>query len=620
MASPSSTDSIARQTLSGFAGRWKQLLLTDLIYKLVAFLVLTPLAAAMFRLLVATSGRSVLADQDILYFFLAPTGWLCLIAAGVLWIGITAAELAALLAVLTPEQGQRVRVPDAIRFATGSAPRFAPVIARILSVTLLAVAPFLAVAAVVYAMLLTEHDINYYLKETPPAFQAAVVIGGVIVVLMSGVVLHLATGWLFALPIVLFEEVSPGTVLRLSQQRAAGHRVRLTVCIVVWLLGLSVLSTLTTGVVLKTGQLLVAQAGDSLPVLTLTIGLMLALWSLLHLLINLVSMTSFASLLMTLYRVLGGGADLVSSELSVRLSDSGPGFRLTTRRLVGVFLAGTVVAAVVGWLTLGSVTGEDTTVIIAHRGASAAAPENTMAAVKQAVSDGADWVEIDVQETAEGEVVVFHDSDFMKLSKNPLKIWDATRADLDDLDIGSWFDARFADERVPTLAAVLEECRGRAGVVIELKYYGHDQQLEQRVADIVEAAEMTDSVMLMSLKLEAVEKMKALRPDWKTGLLLSVVAGNQNRLNVDFLAVNGAFVSRQSIDAAHRRGQEIYVWTVNDAVTMSTLIGRGVDGIITDHPDLGRSVLAQRSQMSVGERLLLELAETFGVAPDLTAQ
>lgn len=608
-------------TLSGFSGRWKRLLFTDLAYKLIAFLVLTPLAATLFRLMVATSGRTVLADQDILYFFLAPTGWLCLIAAGVLWIGITAAELAALLVVLAAEPGQHVRVPDAIRFATVNAPRFAPVIARILSVTLLAIAPFLAVAGLVYVMLLTEHDINYYLREKPPAFQAAVVIGGVIVTLMSGVVLHLATGWLFALPIVLFEEVSPGAVLKLSQQRASGHRVRLTVSILVWLAGLSVVSALTTGIVLKAGQLFVSQASESLALLTMTIGLMLALWSLLHLLINVVSTTSFASLLMTLYRVHGGGDAVDSSELRVRLSDdSGPGFRLTTRRLVGVFLAGTVVAGVVGWLTLGSVTGEDTAVIIAHRGASAAAPENTMAAVKQAVSDGADWVEIDVQETAEGEVVVFHDSDFMKLSGNPLKIWEATQADLDDLDIGSWFDARFADERVPTLAAVLEECRGRAGVVIELKYYGHDQQLEQRVAEIVEATEMTDSVMLMSLKLDAVEKMKALRPDWKTGLLLSVVAGNQKQLNVDFLAVNGAFVSRQSIDAAHRRGQEIYVWTVNDAVTMSTLIGRGVDGIITDHPELGRSVLAQRRQMTVGERLLLELAETFGVAPDLTAQ
>lgn len=620
MATQPPNDSIARRTLSGFTGCWKQLLLTDLVYKLIALLVLTPLVGALFRLMVAMSGKTVLADQDILFFFLAPTGWLCLIAIGVLWIGITAAELAALLVVLTAEPGQHVRVVDAIRFASVSVPRFAPVIARILSITLLAVAPFLVAAGVVYAMLLTDHDINYYLRESPPAFQAAVVIGGLIVTLMSAVVLYLATGWLFALPIVLFEDVSPGNVLRVSQQRAVGHRFALTRSIVAWVVVMFVLSSAVTGLTLQLGKLLVSRMSDSLPLLTMTIGLILVGWSGLQLLINLVSMTSFASLHMALYRRPGGGDEAMSGVGAKMSQEVAGGLRLTRRRLLGVLIAGTAFATVTGLLTLRHATSEDSAVIIAHRGASAAAPENTMAAVKQAVSDGADWIEIDVQETADGEVVVFHDSDFMKLAKNPLKIWDATREDLQDIDIGSWFDEKFAGERVPTLTQVLEECQGHAGVVIELKYYGHDQQLEQRVVDIVEATQMTDSVMLMSLKLDAVEKMKALRPDWKTGLLLSVAAGNQDQLDVDFLALNGAFVGRDSISAAHRRGQQIFVWTVNDAVTMSTLIGRGVDGIITDHPDLGRSVLAQRAQMSAGERLLLELAETFGVAPDITEQ
>ncbi len=90
--------------------------------------------------------------------------------------------------------------------------------------------------------------------------------------------------------------------------------------------------------------------------------------------------------------------------------------------------------------------------IMAHRGASVAAPENTMAAFRQAIDDGADWIEIDVQETADGEVVVSHDSDFMKLSGNPLKIWDAKLDDLSDIDIGTWVDPKYSDERVPTLS------------------------------------------------------------------------------------------------------------------------------------------------------------------------
>ena len=86
-----------------------------------------------------------------------------------------------------------------------------------------------------------------------------------------------------------------------------------------------------------------------------------------------------------------------------------------------------------------------------------------MAAVRDAIDAGADFVEIDVQETADGEIAVFHDSDFMKTAGSPLKLWDARRSDLETLDIGSWFDPAFADERTPTLEEVLVAARGQAG-------------------------------------------------------------------------------------------------------------------------------------------------------------
>ena len=263
---------------------------------------------------------------------------------------------------------------------------------------------------------------------------------------------------------------------------------------------------------------------------------------------------------------------------------------------------------------------EDKIEIIAHRGASASAPENTMAAFRKAIEEGADWVELDVQETADGQVVVFHDSDFMKLAGVNLKLWDATMDDLKNIDIGSWFGEEFSDQRVPTLAEVLDECRGKIGVVIELKYYGHDVKLEERVARLVESHQMTDQVMLMSLKVDAVKKVKQLRPDWKVGLLLSVSAGDVQSMNADFLAISATFAHRGRITATHRSNQQLYVWTVNDAPTMSRMIGRGVDGLITDKPALAQSVLRERSEMSPPERLLLELASYLGVEQKASKQ
>jgi glycerophosphoryl diester phosphodiesterase len=148
--------------------------------------------------------------------------------------------------------------------------------------------------------------------------------------------------------------------------------------------------------------------------------------------------------------------------------------------------------------------------VIGHRGAAALAPENTLSSVERAIEDGADWVEIDVQETADGEVVVLHDSDFMKLAGTPLKIWEGSFAEVRSLDIGSWFGPEFRGEGVATLEEALPRAKGRAKVIIELKYYGHDQRLEERVAAVVERTGMEGDIAIMSLERTGVEKMAAL--------------------------------------------------------------------------------------------------------------
>jgi glycerophosphoryl diester phosphodiesterase len=607
--------------LGDFRRCWKKLFLTDVFYKVIAFVLLTPLVAVLFRVFISMSGNTVLADQDVLFFFLAPVGWLCLITVGALWLGIVALEQAALMGILATPKGKRIGVIDALRFASASVWSVSQVTARLIACTLLAAAPFGMVAAAVYFALLTEFDINFYLKEKPPVFQIAVGIGVVLGVMLGALLLRLFTGWIFALPLVVFEDVSPSVALKVSRERATGSRRTLLAAIVIWGLSTIMLSTLTTTAVIAVGRFFVPRAAESLGLLTMAIGASLLLWTVVNLAVNLLSTTAFAALLLNLYRHFGSGGEIDTWRLKISDTAEARGrFQITQKRVLVASILGVAVAGIVGVIVAQSVRLEDNVEIMAHRGSSKSAPENTMAAVRKAIEDGTDWVEIDVQETADGKVVVFHDSDFMKLSGVNLKIWDATMADLKDIDVGSRFSPEFKQERVPTLAQVLQECKGKIGVNIELKYYGHDQKLEQRVVDIVQTNGMTDSVIFMSLKLDAVKKIKSLRPTWKVGLLMSVSAGDLSSIEADFLAVNAGFVDRGFVRKVHAIGKEVYVWTVNDAVSMSTMIGRGVDGLITDRPALARSVLQQRAEMSPAERLIIELAETFGVAREIGQQ
>lgn len=154
--------------------------------------------------------------------------------------------------------------------------------------------------------------------------------------------------------------------------------------------------------------------------------------------------------------------------------------------------------------------------------------------------------------------------------------------------------------------------RGETGVVIELKYYGHAERLESRMVEVVEAAGAQSEVMLMSLKREGLKKVGALRPEWPRGLLNTVAVGDLTRLDVGFLALNARGASRAMIRRAHRRGMQVFVWTVNDPMQMSVMISRGVDGVITDEPALARSVLEMREHLSPFGRLLVWIAGETG--------
>jgi len=571
-----------------------------------------------FRLFVELSGRPALADQDIMYFFLSPMGWLCFVVVGGLWLAILALEQAALFHVLRQRTSRsRQGAVDSIKFALA---QFSPVIrltARLSCYTLIAAVPFLALAGAVYLSLLNEFDINYYLAERPPEFLWAVTCGVLIVIAMACTLLSLFARWMYAFPLVIFEGLSTSESLRECRVLSQGHRVRLIVWLAGWAFAMSALSTLVTGAIGVGARWAVPAAASSLPWLLLAIGTAVILWTLTGVGLNLLTSTSFAVLLFTLYGALGRlGSESEPADLPV----NAPLLNLTWKRLLIGGTAGALLSLAVGAVLLQTTPVKDSTEVTAHRGASTLAPENSLASARAAIEVGADWVEIDVQETADGHVVVYHDADFKRLAGNELKIWDATLSDLADIDIGSSFDPEFKDERVPTFEQILQTCKGKAGVAIELKYYGHEVELEKRVIEIIEKHDMESDVVIMSLKREAVEKVKKMNPKLRVGQLAAAAIGSLQRVDADFLAINASMASRDFIQKTQAGGREVHVWTVNDAVTMSMMIGRGVDNLITDNPALARKVLEHRAELGVTERALLGIAELLGVQLQIASQ
>lgn len=587
-----------------------QIITVHLAYVALGVILFTPLVGIVGKLLLRVSGQTVLADQDIIYFLLTPSGIVALIVFSGLLITIIAFEQASMMLVCAyGMRGLNIGVMQSLHFTARRAMRIFSftnqLVVRLLAITL----PFLATGAAVAWILITDYDINYYLSEKPPDFLLAVTLIGLLLLVMLVLLVRRLLAWSLALPLILFAGVSPPHSFRESKNLTEGHQRLLLLTLGIWALAALLLGVIILDSVQFLGSKLVPLFSNSIDWLMVILGILVALWSLGNLLVTMFTSGSFAALLITLYEDYGSGLELNGLAHKQQSRQ----WRLTAPRLALLLIGCTAGAVFVGgWLLNDIRTKNDHAVIIAHRGAAGKAPENTLASIQQAIRDGADWIEIDVQESSDGEVVVIHDSDFMKLAGVNLKVWEATLKQLKEVDIGSWFAPEFSAERVPTLLEVLKETRGQARVMIELKYYGHDQQLEQRVVDIVEQAEMVKDVAVMSLKYDGVRKIRELRPDWVVGLLSAKAIGNLTKRDVDFLAVNTGMATPRFIKNAQLAGKQVFAWTVNDQVSISRMMSLGIDGVITDEPEMARNVLVERSNMSMVERLLMHTAVLLG--------
>ncbi|NEV62880.1 glycerophosphodiester phosphodiesterase [Thiorhodococcus minor] len=591
---------------------WRPLLLIHALYTAAGIALLAPLTGLILRVLIGLSGQPALADQDILYFLLRPVGMAALILMAGVLIAVMALEQASLMAVgATRAAGIRGRTLAAILFAVRRAPRVFVFCLWLVARLLLLALPFLAIAGAIAWLLLTDYDINYYLQARPPAFWTAASLIGVVLTAMAALLIQRLIAWSLTLPLVLFQDVSPRSSFRESSRLTLGRRRRILWLLAIWASAALGLGALATAAIGGLGHWIAPPFFDQLPLLVLILGGLVGLWLLANWLVGAVNASAFALIVLGLAERLAPGFEHAEPK-AIGAETGSPGWRRTARWMTAALLGGALMAVLAGaWLIDGMVIRDDIT-IVAHRGAAGKAPENTLSAVELAIQDGTDWVEIDVQETADGEVVVIHDSDFMKLANVDLKIWNASLEDLDRIDVGSWLSPEFADARVPTLRQVLEAARGEAGVVIELKYYGHDEDLERRVVEIVEATGMAGKVAVMSLDYTGIQKIRALRPDWTIGLLSAKGIGDMTRLDADFLAVNMGMATPGFVQRTQASGKQLFVWTVNDPVSMSRMMSLGVDGIITDEPAMAREVLAQRAELSPVERLLVHTAVLLG--------
>lgn len=232
------------------------------------------------------------------------------------------------------------------------------------------------------------------------------------------------------------------------------------------------------------------------------------------------------------------------------------------------------------------------TEVTAHRGSSRAAPENTMAALSAAVEEMAEWAEIDVQETRDGQVVLSHDNTLKRVAGVNKRVADLSYEEVLKLDVGSWFSDEYKGEPMPALTQVMEFAKGKINLNIEIKNLGNDSQLPQKVLELINEYEMQEQCVVTSTNMNYLSRIKELQPEIRTGHILSAAYGNYySNANIDFISIRSNFVTESLMERSHEEGKAVHVWTVNTKNELERLKNLGVDNIITDYPVLAREIL-----------------------------
>jgi len=592
---------------------WRPALAFHALVQLLGLAVIVPLATWIAWRLVLASGEPVVSNFDIASFVLSLPGLAFTLLVAAVSVGLLLGEFAGQTWIAAHGLvRRRATVLAAVAFVLRRLPGILG-LALLVFLRLAALAlPFLAVAAAIWFGSLSGHDINYYLAEEPPEWRRAKLDAAVLAVTYALIAGWRLARWLYAVPMFVIERASPVEALERSSDLTRGRLGRVAPPLVLWWIAVTVAAfaiTLLCRQVSDAGlDWAGVEPGRVLPLVALYLCVTVA-GSFLY---GGLSLAGHQFIVTRLY------AEQLQRDRIVALAAAElPAERY--RGLGGLGIAATLklfaLAIAVAWFPGSHLDPHGKVAITAHRGASAAAPENSMAAFRAAMDAGATYAELDVQHTADRRLVVVHDGDLLRVGGDPRKVAELTAADVAGVDIGLRHQPPFPGEFPPTLEEVIALVRGRMKLNIELKYNVPDPGLVPAVVDLLRREHFIDEAVITSLDYAALGQVETLEPRIVTGHIVTASVGNVAGTSADFLSLSSAQATASLVRRAHRAGKQVHVWTVNAPEVMLRMMERGVDNIITDDPALLARVQRERDGLSAPELLALRMRVLFAKPP-----
>ncbi|MFO0873523.1 MAG: glycerophosphodiester phosphodiesterase family protein [Phycisphaerales bacterium] len=582
--------------------------------QLAAATVLAPLGAGALDWLVSHSGRYAVANEDLVGFVLSPIGLATLLVGAV--VSLTGTGLGRAAALLAAHRAAVEGRASGIVAFVGAVRRLGAIVElslrQVVILGLLA-APFVAVIGGIAVLVLRDVDLYWLVTTRPLRYWVGVGCVAPVALVGAVVVLRRVLAWSIALPYCVLGRRAPGAAMRESTDLLRGRIGTVAVARIGWLVVSAVAGMVILAVVYMAAKLALRHELGGLKLTAIAAGLALLVHASIAALAALVATAGDVLVVFAVWLRVASGVETGSVREPIDRADS------STRRLRLVVVLGLAGAAVAATLVArGLVESIDRPLhveLTAHRGASTAAPENTIAAIRAAIELGADRVEVDVMRSGDGAVVLMHDTDLRRLANDPRRIADMTLAQLRTVDVGAWFGEAFAGERIPTLDEALDASAGEAPLNIELKVAGDEAALADAVAAIVRAHGADGGrgdgppdgrrAIVTSLSMQALEATRRADPSIPIGLIVTVSIGDLRRLDVDLLSVDVRQATPDFLARAAAANLPVHVWSVKDPDLLTQLVLRGVDGVITSDVAPMRARLDELAKLDDAERLML---------------
>ena len=601
------------RTRSDFRRRWGVVIAWQLLVQLLGFIALAPLAGWLTDRIVARSGSDVISNFDIARFVLSPPGIVFVLVAVVAAISFHLSQLAGYAWIAGHAIGQRpVTLWGTIGAVTNKLRLLVLLGGRMFVRVLLLALPFVAILGLVWFTTLAGRDVNYYLSEQPPEWRRALLAAGIAGAGFVFVLLSQFARWIFAMPIAMFHRLRPADVLLASERMLEGRLLQSISPLLLWWLGLAAMAALCLRVGRHFTDLAMNWAGVDpqrvLPLVALFLAVTVA-FSFVYAMLQFAGHQFLATRMYAERReapiLLDAPEDSAADAKGARVG----------RPLLLAVLGLAALAAIAAVFLLQRLDVREDVAVTAHRGASLRAPENSMAAFREAHEAGTHYVELDVQRTLDGAIVVFHDGDLMRMGGDPRKVKDLTLAEIEAIDIGRKRGPQYAGEQVPTLAEVIDYARGKFRINIELKYNVPDPQLAAAVVALLREKQFLDQAVITSLDHASLRQVEKLQPSLETGLIVTAAVGNVIKTDTDFVSLNSARATASLVDQARAAGKKVHVWTVNKPEVMLRMIERDVDNIITDDPARLVRIMRERNGLTPQEQVGVRLRVLFTESP-----